>query len=143
MMILLVVKPLEKRFIASGKIDILAMTQTKTERIFLIINKYAGHKNGAKAIEMVIPYLKERGYLVEHSFTKLPRTCYGSCSKSFQSSGFDLVVAVGGDGTVNEVAQGLVGTITPMGIIPMGSGIWTSPRTRNFNGYSQKYHDLD
>ena len=97
------------------------MTQTKTERIFLIINKYAGHKNGAKAIEIVIPYLKERGYLVEHSFTNYPGHATELAAKA-SVSGFDLVVAVGGDGTVNEVAQGLIGTGTPMGIIPMGSG---------------------
>lgn len=36
--------------------------------------------------------------------------------------GFDAVVAVGGDGTVNEVASGLKGTKTAMGVIPMGSG---------------------
>ena len=36
--------------------------------------------------------------------------------------GFDAVVAVGGDGTVNEVARGLKDTKTAMGIIPMGSG---------------------
>jgi len=36
--------------------------------------------------------------------------------------GFDAVVAVGGDGTVNEVARGLKGTKTAMGVIPMGSG---------------------
>jgi len=34
----------------------------------------------------------------------------------------DVIIAVGGDGTVNEVARGLIGHSTPMGIIPNGSG---------------------
>lgn len=38
------------------------------------------------------------------------------------AKGFDLVVAVGGDGTVNEVGRGLIHTGVPMGIIPCGSG---------------------
>ncbi len=36
--------------------------------------------------------------------------------------GFDLVVAIGGDGTICEVAQGLIHTKTVMGIIPGGTG---------------------
>jgi diacylglycerol kinase (ATP) len=36
--------------------------------------------------------------------------------------GFTIIVAAGGDGTINEVARALVGSETPMGIIPRGSG---------------------
>ncbi len=35
---------------------------------------------------------------------------------------FESVVVLGGDGTINEAAQGLVGTQTALGIIPRGSG---------------------
>lgn len=97
------------------------MTQQKKEKIFLIINQYAGHKEGAKAVEFVIPYLIKNGYFVEYSFTNHPGHATELALKA-SADGFDMVVAVGGDGTVNEVAQGLIGANTLMGVIPMGSG---------------------
>jgi len=92
-----------------------------TQKIFLIINKYAGHKDGARAVDLVIPYLRKNNSLVEYSFTNYPGHATELAQKAVADK-YDLIVAVGGDGTVNEVAQALVGKGTPMGIIPMGSG---------------------
>ena len=38
------------------------------------------------------------------------------------AQGFDRVISVGGDGTNNAIAQGLLGSPVPMGIVAMGSG---------------------
>jgi YegS/Rv2252/BmrU family lipid kinase len=43
-------------------------------------------------------------------------------AKEFVTKGFPIVVAVGGDGTVNEIGQSLIHTNTALGIIPIGSG---------------------
>lgn len=97
------------------------MAEDKERKVFLIINRYAGHKEGAKAIDIVVPYLKRKECLVDYSFTDHPKHATELAAKA-ALNGYDLVVAVGGDGTVNEVAQGLYGSGIEMGIIPMGSG---------------------
>ena len=46
----------------------------------------------------------------------------GEAEELARASNSEIVVAVGGDGTVSEVAKGLIGTSKAMGIIPCGSG---------------------
>ena len=97
------------------------MAQSRKKKIFLIINRFAGNREGAKALEIVVPYLEKKECLVEYSFTNHPKHATELSAKA-ATDGYDLIVAVGGDGTVNEVAQGLYGKKIKMGIIPMGSG---------------------
>ncbi|KAF0234564.1 MAG: hypothetical protein FD181_3662 [Prolixibacteraceae bacterium] len=98
------------------------MTRNKFSKIFLVINKFAGYrKKYSLAVYKVVSVLQENGCEVEYSYTNHPGHAT-ELAFTAASKGFELVVAVGGDGTVNEVAQGLIGTATPLGIVPMGSG---------------------
>jgi len=97
------------------------MSNQNQKKIFLIINQFAGHgKKRSHKIDEAIEWLKSNAGKVEFAYTNHPGHATELAAEA--TGKFDIVVAVGGDGTVNEVAQGLIGTKTPMGIIPMGSG---------------------
>ncbi|MBR5983144.1 MAG: diacylglycerol kinase family lipid kinase [Bacteroidales bacterium] len=91
------------------------------EKVLVIINPVSGtgkQKSALKAIDKQIDRINFDYEIAEtqyaHHATEI--------AKQAATDGYDIVVAVGGDGTVNEVASGLVGTQTKMGIIPCGSG---------------------
>lgn len=80
--------------------------------MLFIVNPISGH--GRK--KHIISRLQKNGH-------KIVCTEYaGHAEKLAREASDDIVVAVGGDGTVNEVARGLVGTGKTLGIIPCGSG---------------------
>jgi YegS/Rv2252/BmrU family lipid kinase len=100
----------------------LEMNNQNQKKIFLIINQFAGNgKKWSHKIDNAISWLKTKAEKVDFAYTNHPGHATELASVA-ASGDFNIVVAVGGDGTVNEVAQGLIGTSTSMGIIPMGSG---------------------
>ena len=87
----------------------------------LIVNPVAGAGLALKTAEKVQQILTERGIPFQVIRTKQPG--HGTeLARAMAEAGKPAVVAIGGDGTVREVAAGLVHTGTALGIIPAGTG---------------------
>lgn len=95
------------------------------KNIAFIINPISGAKETQNA-KKKLPKLIMQTLDMEQWLPNIVFTEYAGhateLSYQYARMGFDAVVAVGGDGTINEVARGLKDTKTAMGIIPMGSG---------------------
>lgn len=91
------------------------------KNIAFIINPISGTQNKKKLPKLIADTLDPQQWLWNIVFTEYKGHAI-ELSRQYATMGFDAVVAVGGDGTINEVAQGLAGTGTAMGILPMGSG---------------------
>ena len=90
-------------------------------KIAFIINPIAGGKNKfhfSQTIEKVLDLSK-----FEYQIIQTERVNHAfDLTKIAIQEGAKIVVAVGGDGTINEIAAALVGTQTKLAIIPFGSG---------------------
>jgi YegS/Rv2252/BmrU family lipid kinase len=90
-------------------------------KIFFVINPKAGtrHKSGDETIIAGILALKNIHFKIGH--TSGPGSALSLARKAVDE-GYDIVVASGGDGTVNEVAKAVLNSDAAMAIIPRGSG---------------------
>ena len=95
------------------------------KNIAFIINPISGAKETQNA-KRKLPKLIMQTLDMEQWLPNIVFTEYAGhateLAHQYARMSFDAVVAVGGDGTVNEVARGLKDTKTALGILPMGSG---------------------
>lgn len=88
-------------------------------KILFILNPVSGNRPAdtehfARCIQLNFPGADMRLTKSAGHATELAREA--------AAAGTDVVVAIGGDGTINETARGLVGTKTALAVVPRGSG---------------------
>lgn len=91
------------------------------QKLAYIVNPISGTADK----QAIVDYVKQTVDESKVDLTIHYTTAAGNATEMaayYASQNYDRVIAVGGDGTVNEVAKGLLHTATTMGIVPTGSG---------------------
>ena len=92
----------------------------KKKAVF-VINLISGTSDKAAIPGLIDQYIDKTKFEYEIAITQYAGHASEIATKA-KDDGVDVVVAVGGDGTVNEVARAIVHSNTALGIIPCGSG---------------------
>ncbi len=92
----------------------------KKHHYLLIVNPEAGSQRTMQALPDIDRILRREKVEFEFHFTDEP----GHATELVQEYGdeFDVVISVGGDGTINEVINGLPDSNKTFGMIPIGTG---------------------
>lgn len=96
-------------------------TGNMKKRVVFIINLISGTSSKAEIPALIDSTIDKDKFDYELVVTQYAGHASEIATKA-KDDGVDIVVAVGGDGTVNEVARAIVHSQTALGIIPCGSG---------------------
>lgn len=92
-----------------------------SRKIRIIINPNSGTSFSESIKDDFTLLIEREGFVCDIKLTAAPTHAY-DLSREAAEQNFYAVIAVGGDGTLNETAAALVNTTTLLGIIPTGSG---------------------
>src|SRR5215210_6327240 len=90
----------------------------RKKRMLIIVNPYA--TTVSDRLKNLVVYALQGRYDVE-AVTTQAQNHATEIGREACDGGYDVVVAFGGDGTLNEVANGLAGTQVPVSVLPGGS----------------------
>jgi diacylglycerol kinase (ATP) len=89
--------------------------------IALLTNPSSGKGRGGRVGALVLPRLRDAGYLVRNLVGASPEDAH-ELARQCVEEGIDTVVVVGGDGMVHLAVQALAGSATRLGLVPAGTG---------------------
>jgi len=93
-------------------------------KAMLIYNPVAGVRDLGAGLDQAIVYLESQGWVIDCYQTFGPGDAT-TFARSAAAQGYDMAIAVGGDGTLGEVATGLAHSDCILGVLPMGTGnVW-------------------
>jgi diacylglycerol kinase (ATP) len=93
----------------------------RPRRIVFIVNPKAGTNLQRSIQKNVEKHLNHKRFTYGFKYTEHSGHAFDLAKAAIEEA-YDIVVAVGGDGSINEVASALMGTDTTLGIVPAGSG---------------------
>lgn len=93
----------------------------RKKKLLFIINPISGTASKDSVPMLIDRYIDKERFDVEIRFTERAGHAIEIANEA-KANGVDVCVAVGGDGTVNEVARALAQSKTALGIVPLGSG---------------------
>lgn len=91
------------------------------KRILFIINPISGDIKKANLPQLIAQYLDSQQFEYEIAYTERAGHASILAAQAVENK-IDIVVAVGGDGSINEVAKSIINTQVILAIIPLGSG---------------------
>ena len=95
-----------------------AQARAQKKRMLIIVNPYA--TTVSDRLKNLVVYALQGRYEVEAVSTEAQNHAT-EIGREAHHGGYDIVVAFGGDGTLNEVANGLAGSGVPVSVLPGGS----------------------
>jgi diacylglycerol kinase family enzyme len=98
------------------------------KRMLIIVNPYA--TTVSDRLKNLVVYALQGRFEVETAETEAQNHAT-EIGREARDHGYDAVVAFGGDGTLNEVANGMGGTDVPVSVLPGGSTNVVLPDVRN------------
>ena len=89
-------------------------------KLGIILNPAAGRGRARSIEKPLVEYLRKRNIVFQLEKTKGPLHATDLSRQLCKE--FDIIIALGGDGTVNETASGILGSTASLAIFPIGSG---------------------